>query len=719
MADRPRPDPNRRPKPYRAPGAGGRPGQGRPRGPAGSGGPSGRGFPAGPGGASGPGGQRRGFGFRQPGDDTPEARGSDGPRDRPWSSRDRPDHGSGGSFERPAGRDFGRGQGSGGPGRGRPAGPGGPGSWDRSHHGGPRSGGFSGPSGRSAGRPPEGRPEDRGQPDRPFDDRRPGPRPPFRGSPAGPRSSPSGAPRPRSFGPPAGRGGFERPRPDRPVRDRAPFERPAFDRPRPERNPFDRPGPDRPWRDAGSRPAPPVRPSLPQPDLLADDEELVAGRRPVEEAFVARRPAHRLLVVPQRRQALERLVLHATSLRIPVVEVEGGTLTALAGFDGHQGIALAVEPRTYVGIDDILARSVERGEPPFVLVLDSLEDPQNVGTLLRSAEAAGIHGVIFPTHHQAPLTPAAIKASAGAVEHLLLCAVDDLPGAMSDLRIRGLRIAAAEAEAPLTAAQADLRGPLAIVVGSEGQGLSPAIRRRSDVSVRIPMRGAIGSLNAAVAGSILLFAAVSQRDPGGVGDKPARAIDDGVTLRDLEPLSGARAPRDEGESEPRTPARAGRAKGLSVQPDDGAAEAVTAALPPDETQSTGTGPAPRRRVAKTKTAMAPTPTKPPRKRAAARVTAASDDDSSAPVESAASRPRAGRKTATAATQVGSTARAGPVRRRGAASAAAGPAGGDPAPTDAKPARRRAASPRAKPAAAPVEDASAGPEALLPGGPDPS
>jgi 23S rRNA (guanosine2251-2'-O)-methyltransferase len=273
-----------------------------------------------------------------------------------------------------------------------------------------------------------------------------------------------------------------------------------------------------------ARPAPSFRPAIPPPDLLADDEELVAGRRPVEEAFVARRPAHRLLVVPQRRQALERLVLHATSLRIPVVEVEGGTLTALAGFDGHQGIALAVEPRVYAGIDDVLARAVERGEPPFVLVLDSLEDPQNVGTLLRSAEAAGVHGVLFPTHHQAPLSPAAIKASAGAVEHLLLCPVDDLPGAMSDLRVRGLRIAAAEADAPLTAAQADLRGPLAIVVGSEGQGLSPAIRRRADVAVRIPMRGAIGSLNASVAGSILLFAAVAQRDPAGLGDKPARPV---------------------------------------------------------------------------------------------------------------------------------------------------------------------------------------------------
>jgi tRNA(Leu) C34 or U34 (ribose-2'-O)-methylase TrmL len=108
-----------------------------------------------------------------------------------------------------------------------------------------------------------------------------------------------------------------------------------------------------------------------------------------------------------------------------------------------------------------------------------------------------------------------VKASAGAVEHLLLCPVDDLPGALSDLRIRGLRVVGAEAGAPLTARQSDLRGPLAIVVGSEGQGLSPAVRRRCDFVVRIPMRGAIGSLNAAVAGSIMLFEAVAQRDPDG------------------------------------------------------------------------------------------------------------------------------------------------------------------------------------------------------------
>ncbi|HEX8941239.1 MAG TPA: 23S rRNA (guanosine(2251)-2'-O)-methyltransferase RlmB [Candidatus Limnocylindrales bacterium] len=263
------------------------------------------------------------------------------------------------------------------------------------------------------------------------------------------------------------------------------------------------------------------RPAWPEPDqgtaiegvadLLRPGEELVAGRHPVEEAFAARREAVRLLVVPHRREALERLVLHATTLRIPIVEVEGGTLTAVAGFDGHQGIALVTTPRRYATLDDVLARAAERGEAPFVLVLDSLEDPHNVGSLLRTAESSGAHGVLFPTHRQAPLTPAAVKASAGAVEHLLLVPVDDLGGALADLHVRGLRVVGSEADAPLTLRQADLRGPLALVVGSEGQGLGPAVRRRCDVLVRIPMRGAIASLNAAVAGSILLYEATAQR----------------------------------------------------------------------------------------------------------------------------------------------------------------------------------------------------------------
>ena len=316
--------------------------------------------------------------------------------------------------------------------------------------------------------------------------------------------------------------------------------------------------------------------ALPSPEALGPEEELVAGRRPVEEAFVARRPAIRLLVVPQRRAALEKLVLHATNLRIPIVEVEGGSLTALAGFDGHQGVALVVEPRKFASLDDVLARAAERDEPPFILVLDSLEDPHNVGTLLRSAEAAGVHGVLFPTHRQAPLSPSAVKASAGAIEHLLLCPVDDLPGALSDLHTRGVRVAGAEGDAPMTARQSDLRGPLAIVVGSEGQGLGPAVRRRCDLFMRIPMKGAVGSLNAAVAGSILLFEALAQRDPNAV---PTMA------LQLPEASEGSASPASKGRraKSPKSALDAERAEASTTQSaDDGPAPAARSVVEPAE-----------------------------------------------------------------------------------------------------------------------------------------
>lgn len=353
----------------------------------------------------------------------------------------------------------------------------------------------------------------------------------------------------------------------------APWERPAAPAPQP-----DAPGEARPWRrdEGGYRPGPggpsrgrpwqadrhgpppnryTPRPSGPSDPLLmlAEGEEIVAGRRPVEEAFVARREARRLLVVPQRRQALEKLVLHATSLRIPVVEVEGGSLTSVAGFDGHQGIALVVAARRYASPEEILARGIERHEPALVLALDSLEDPQNVGTLLRTAEATGVHGAIFPTRHQAPLTPAAIKASAGAVEHLRLSPVDDLPGALADLHARGLRIVGADGGAALTAREADLRGPIVIVVGSEGKGLGPAVRRRCDLLVRIPMHGHIESLNAAVAGSILLYEAAAQRR---LAESP-RTPDDDATADDQPeapaPVSAeapAEAPAGVNDAEP-------------------------------------------------------------------------------------------------------------------------------------------------------------------------
>jgi 23S rRNA (guanosine2251-2'-O)-methyltransferase len=315
----------------------------------------------------------------------------------------------------------------------------------------------------------------------------------------------------------------------------------------------------------------------------------------VEEAFTASRPPRRLLVTPQRRQALERIVLHATTLRIPIIEVEGGSLTALAGFDGHQGVAVVVEARRFASVDDILARSIERAEPAFVLVLDSLEDPQNVGTLLRSAEAAGVHGVVFPTERQAPLSPAAIKASAGATEHLLLSPVDDLVGALTDLHLRGLRIVGTEADAALSAREADLRGPIVLVVGSEGHGLSPAVRRRCDLFVRIPMRGAIGSLNAAVAGSILLFEALGQRDTA-AKDAPAAP-----TASKAKPKANAKPAPSIDEPVAKAPAKAA-VKAATTKATRSSAAKATAKAAPKATAKAAPRPASKPATAKASTA---------------------------------------------------------------------------------------------------------------------
>jgi 23S rRNA (guanosine2251-2'-O)-methyltransferase len=490
---------DRPPRPYEPDRGGAAGGRGdRDRGPSGGARDRGRGY-----GDQGD----RGRGYGAQGDRAGGGYDRGRPAGRPWERGGPPDRrdraGPGGARGGARGRDEGGRQRyeddrpGGGPGRGGP----GPG----------RAGGADdrGWSERGRGAPDR----DRGAPDR------------DRGR--GPGEEGAWRPRPRPWRPPdrAREGGWS----DRPRRD----DRPARDEGRPAYGPPGRgPGRDREFRprypDRGPAPYRGTEPAgrrwatderadeaTTGPVTIGPNEEVVAGRRPVEEAFAARRPALRLLVVPERRSALDQLVLHATAIRIPVVEVEGGTLTALSGFDGHQGVALVVEPRRWAGIDDIIAGARELGDPPLVLVLDSLEDPQNVGTLLRTADATRVHGVLFPTRRSAPIGPSAVKASAGAVEHLRMAPMDDLGEALVDLHARGLRIVAADEDAPLSYREADLRGPLAIVIGSEGQGLSATVRRRVDLAVRIPMQGHVASLNAAVAGSVLLFEAAAQRGEGG------------------------------------------------------------------------------------------------------------------------------------------------------------------------------------------------------------
>jgi 23S rRNA (guanosine2251-2'-O)-methyltransferase len=239
----------------------------------------------------------------------------------------------------------------------------------------------------------------------------------------------------------------------------------------------------------------------------------IGGRRPVAEALAAGREAHRLIISASAKPSPELRAITDAARRahLPTDRVPADQMTRLAGFDGHQGVLLEVGERRWASLDEMLAAARAAHRPPFVLVLEHLQDPTNFGTLLRSAEAAGAHGVVFPERGAAPLSAAAVKASAGASEHLLLARLPTIGDAIHELKLAGLRLVAGDQEAPASAWESDLGGPLAVVVGSEGSGLSGATKRRCDLLVSFPMAGKVASLNAATAGALLLFEVVRQR----------------------------------------------------------------------------------------------------------------------------------------------------------------------------------------------------------------
>ena len=245
--------------------------------------------------------------------------------------------------------------------------------------------------------------------------------------------------------------------------------------------------------------------------------ERLYGRQAVREALRAgRRRPYRLLLAEGVRKAdiIAEIVALAEKAGCAVERVERRELDRLGV--KHQGVALEASPYPYVDLADILALAEERGEPPLLLVLDHLEDPRNVGALLRTAEAAGVHGAVLPKRRSAAITPAASDASAGAVEHLLVARVTNLARTLTELKRVRLWVAGLES---LPEAQpydtVDLSGPLALVVGSEGRGLSRLVRERCDWLLKLPMLGRVGSLNAAVAGSIVLYWAVRCRAKSG------------------------------------------------------------------------------------------------------------------------------------------------------------------------------------------------------------
>ena len=240
--------------------------------------------------------------------------------------------------------------------------------------------------------------------------------------------------------------------------------------------------------------------------------EFIYGRNPVYETLrTTRREAFRLQVAEgvQDKGRLTEILALAANRKIPLERVARARLDKLS--ESHQGIALEVSGYPYITLDDILENAKERDEALFVLILDTLQNPQNLGTLLRTAEAVGVHGVLIPTHRAAEITPAVVSASAGACEHMLVAQVN-LAQAIVELKKADAWVVGLD-ESPESKAPSDvcLDGALAVVVGSEGEGIRPLVRQSCDFLLRLPMQGQIGSLNAAVAGSVALYLAYLSR----------------------------------------------------------------------------------------------------------------------------------------------------------------------------------------------------------------
>ncbi len=242
---------------------------------------------------------------------------------------------------------------------------------------------------------------------------------------------------------------------------------------------------------------------------LPDDEHLLAGRNPIREALKAGRPVEKLLVASGELSGAAREIIGmAREAGAVVQQVDRSRLDAI--YPAHQGMLAYVAAVPYVQLEDMLAAAADKGEDPFLILLDGITDPHNLGAIVRSAECAGAHGVVIPERRASGLTPAAAKAAAGALNHMPIARVKNLNRAIDELKAQNIWVIGTAMDGE-DALAADLSGPVALVIGSEGEGIARLTLEKCDRTISLPMKGRIESLNASVAAGILMYEVVRAR----------------------------------------------------------------------------------------------------------------------------------------------------------------------------------------------------------------
>lgn len=241
-------------------------------------------------------------------------------------------------------------------------------------------------------------------------------------------------------------------------------------------------------------------------------EDLLIGRNAVMEAIRSGRGINKLLIADGDKEgSVKEVISLAKEQGIVIQFVERSKIEGIAGGLRHQGVLAYVAPVAYSDLETILQAAENKGEAPVLLLLDELEDPHNLGALLRTADATGVHGVLIPKRRSVPLTATVAKTSAGAVEYVPVARIGNIAQTLRKLKDKGFWVAGADMDGSQNYYEADLTGPLVLVVGSEGHGMSRLTKEQCDFIVKMPMAGKINSLNASVAGSILMYESMRQR----------------------------------------------------------------------------------------------------------------------------------------------------------------------------------------------------------------